>query len=129
VHFLLPDETQREVWENEIRDNLKKGGVISFSHGFNIRFNQIVPREDLDVLMIAPKGPGHMVRRTYEEGKGTPALLAIEQDASGKAKNLALAYAEGIGALRAGVIETTFTEETETDNFGEQVVHWIFLVQ
>lgn len=122
VHFLLPDETQREVWENEVKPNMKKGGVISFSHGFNIRFGQIVPPKDMDVVLIAPKGPGHLVRRTYEEGKGTPALVAVEQNHSGKALKLALAYAKAIGATRAGVIETTFSEETETDNFGEQVV-------
>lgn len=122
VHFLLPDETQKEVWENEVKPNLKKGAVISFSHGFNVRFSQIVPPKETDVVLIAPKGPGHLVRRTYEEGKGTPALVAVEQDYSGKALKLALAYAKGIGATRAGVIETTFSEETETDNFGEQVV-------
>ena len=122
VHFLLPDETQRGVWEKEVRPNLKKGAVISFSHGFNIRFNQVVPPKEADVVLIAPKGPGHLVRRTYEEGKGTPALVAVEQDHSGKALKLALAYCKGIGATRAGVIRTTFSEETETDLFGEQNV-------
>ncbi|MBI1979766.1 MAG: ketol-acid reductoisomerase [Elusimicrobia bacterium] len=122
VHFLLPDETQREVWETEVKPNLKKGAVLSFSHGFNIRFSQIVPPSDADVVLIAPKGPGHLVRRTFEEGKGTPALVAVEQDYSKKALALALAYCKGIGATRAGVIETTFSEETETDNFGEQTV-------
>ncbi|OGR85435.1 MAG: ketol-acid reductoisomerase [Elusimicrobia bacterium RIFCSPLOWO2_01_FULL_54_10] len=122
VHFLLPDETQKEVWENEVKPNLKKGAVLSFSHGFNIRFSQIVPLKECDVVLIAPKGPGHLVRRTFEEGKGTPALVAVEQDYSGKALKLALAYAAGIGAARAGVILTTFTEETETDLFGEQTV-------
>jgi len=122
VHFLLPDETQREVWENEVKPNLKKGAVLSFSHGFNIRFSQIVPVKECDVVLIAPKAPGHMVRRTFEEGKGTPALVAVEQDYSGKALKLALAYCAGIGAARAGVILTTFLEETETDLFGEQTV-------
>lgn len=122
VHFLLPDETQREVWEKEVRPNLKKGAVISFSHGFNIRFSQITPTKECDVVLIAPKGPGHLVRRTFEEGKGTPALVAVEQDYSGKALKLALAFCAGIGAARAGVIQTTFLEETETDLFGEQTV-------
>ncbi len=122
VHFLLPDETQREVWEKEVKPNLKKGAVISFSHGFNIRFSQIVPPKEIDVVLIAPKGPGHLVRRTFEEGKGVPALVAVEQDYSKKALKLALAFCKGIGATRAGVIETTFSEETETDNFGEQTV-------
>lgn len=122
IHFLLPDETQGPVWRSDIAPNLKKGVVLSFSHGFNIRFNQIVPPKEADVLLIAPKGPGHLVRRTYEEGKGTPALVAVEQDWSGKAKQFALAYCRGIGATRAGVIETTFSEETETDLFGEQNV-------
>jgi len=122
VHVLLPDEVQRKVWEEDIKPNIKKEAVLSFSHGFNIRFKQIVPTQDLDVLMIAPKGPGHLVRRQYEEGKGVPCLIAVEQNASGKAKDLALAYAKGIGGTRAGVLETTFAEETETDLFGEQVV-------
>ena len=101
---------------------LKAGKVLMFAHGFNIHFSQIVPPKDVDVIMVAPKGPGHLVRRQYEEGKGVPALIAVHQDASGKAKDLALAYAKGIGATRAGVIETTFAEETETDLFGEQAV-------
>lgn len=122
IHFLLPDETQREVWENEIKPNLKKGAVIGFSHGFNIRYNQITPLKEIDVVLVAPKGPGHLVRRTFEEGKGTPALVAVEQDYSKKALKLALAYCKGIGATRAGVLLTTFSEETETDNFGEQTV-------
>ncbi len=122
VHFLLPDETQKEVWEKEIAPNLKKGSVISFSHGFNIRFSQIAPPKEYDVVLIAPKGPGHLVRRTYEEGKGTPALVAVEQDYSKNALKLALAFCMGIGASRAGVIQTTFSEETETDLFGEQTV-------
>ncbi|MCL2144505.1 MAG: ketol-acid reductoisomerase [Endomicrobia bacterium] len=122
IHVLLPDEVQKKVWEEDIKPNIKKGAVLSFSHGFNIRFKQIVPTTDLDVVMIAPKGPGHLVRRQYEEGKGVPCLIAVEQDASGKAKELALAYAKGIGGTRGGVLETTFTEETETDLFGEQAV-------
>ena len=122
VHILLPDETQAEVWNAEILPNLKKGATVAFSHGFNIRYGQIVPPEHCDVVLVAPKGPGHLVRRTFEEGRGTPALFAIEQDATGKAKQRALAFAKAIGAARAGVIETTFKEETETDLFGEQVV-------
>jgi ketol-acid reductoisomerase len=122
VHVLLPDEIQRKVWEEDIKPNIKKGAVLSFAHGFNIRFKQIIPSPDLDVIMIAPKGPGHLVRRQYEEGKGVPCLIAVEQNASGKAKDLALAYAKGIGGTRGGVLETTFAEETETDLFGEQVV-------
>jgi ketol-acid reductoisomerase len=122
VHILLPDEVQKKAWEQDIKPNIKKGAVLSFSHGFNIRFKQIQPTPDLDVIMIAPKGPGHLVRRQYEEGKGVPDLIAVEQNASGKAKELALAYAKGIGGTRGGVLETTFTEETETDLFGEQVV-------
>ncbi|MDR2860513.1 MAG: ketol-acid reductoisomerase [Elusimicrobiota bacterium] len=122
VHILLPDEVQKKAWEEDIKPNIKKGAILSFSHGFNIRFKQIVPNSDLDVIMIAPKGPGHLVRRQYEEGKGVPCLIAVEQNASGKAKELALAYAKGIGGTRGGVLETTFTEETETDLFGEQAV-------
>ena len=122
VHILLPDEAQKKAWEQDIKPNIKKGAILSFSHGFNIRFKQIVPSADLDVVMIAPKGPGHLVRRQYEEGKGVPCLFAIEQNASGKAKELALAYSKAIGGTRGGVLETTFTEETETDLFGEQVV-------
>lgn len=122
IHVLLPDEVQRKLWETEIKPNLKKGAVIGFAHGFNIRFKQIVPPAENDVVMIAPKGPGHLVRRQYTEGKGVPCLIAIEQNASGKAKELALAYAKGIGGTRGGVLETTFTEETETDLFGEQAV-------
>lgn len=122
VQFLLPDETQKSVWEQEVKPNLKRGAVLGFSHGFNIRYGQIVPPKETDVVLIAPKGPGHLVRRTFEEGKGTPALVAVEQDASGKALKLALAYCKAIGATRAGVIGTTFAEETETDNFGEQTV-------
>ena len=122
VHFLLPDELQKEIWEKDVKPYIKKGAVISFSHGFNIRYFQIVPLKEMDVILIAPKGPGHLVRRTFEEGKGTPALIAVEQNYSGKAFKLGLAFCKGIGATRAGVIETTFTEETETDLFGEQAV-------
>lgn len=122
VHILLPDETQAEVWNAVIAPNLKKGAVIGFSHGFNIRFGQIRPPAESDVILVAPKGPGHLVRRTYEDGRGTPALLAVEQDASGKAFETGLAFCRAIGATRAGVIQTTFKEETETDLFGEQVV-------
>jgi ketol-acid reductoisomerase len=122
VHFLLPDEAQGPVWRNELSGHVKKGVVLSWSHGFNIRYGQIVPPKEADVVLIAPKGPGHLVRRTYEEGKGTPALVAVEQDASGKALDYALAFCKAIGSARAGVIQTTFTEETETDLFGEQNV-------
>jgi ketol-acid reductoisomerase len=122
VHILLPDEVQAKVWNEDIKPHLRKGMTISFSHGFNIRFNQIEPPKDVNVVMIAPKGPGHLVRRQYEEGKGVPDLIAVEQDATGNAKQLALAFAKGIGGTRAGVLETTFSEETETDLFGEQAV-------
>lgn len=122
VMILLPDTAQAAVWEKEVAPNIKPGAVLSFSHGFNIHFKTIVPPAHLDVVMIAPKGPGHLVRRTFEEGGGTPALFAVQQNASGKAKELTLAYAKGIGATRAGVLETTFKEETETDLFGEQAV-------
>ncbi|MBP1730930.1 MAG: Ketol-acid reductoisomerase, partial [Deltaproteobacteria bacterium] len=105
-----------------IKDNLKQGKTLVFSHGFNIHFGQIVPPADIDVIMVAPKGPGHLVRREFERGAGVPALIAVHQDYTGEAKQKALAYARGIGATRAGVLETTFTEETETDLFGEQVV-------
>ena len=122
VQILIPDELQAKVYRAEIGPHLKKGAALGFSHGFNIHFKQIVPPKDVDVFMVAPKGPGHLVRREYVEGKGVPALIAIEKDPSKKAKKLALAYAKGIGATRAGVIETTFREETETDLFGEQAV-------
>jgi ketol-acid reductoisomerase len=122
IHILLPDEVQKKAWEEDIKSNIKEGIVLSFSHGFNLRYRQIVPTSDLDAIMIAPKGPGHLVRRQYEEGKGVPCLIAVEQNASGKAKELALAYAKGIGGTRGGVLETTFKEETETDLFGEQAV-------
>jgi len=122
IQVLLPDETQAGVFRNEIAGNLADGNCLMFSHGFNIHYGQIVPPDFVDVVMVAPKGPGHMVRRTYEEGKGVPALIAIHSDCSGKAKSIALAYAKGIGAARAVVFETTFREETETDLFGEQAV-------
>ncbi|OGS02775.1 MAG: ketol-acid reductoisomerase [Elusimicrobia bacterium RIFOXYB12_FULL_50_12] len=122
IQMLAPDELQKMIWEKEIKPNIKKGATLSFSHGFNIRFSQIEPQKDINVVMIAPKGPGHLVRRQYTEGKGVPNLIAVEQDATGTAKKIALAYSKGIGGTRAGVIETTFSEETETDLFGEQVV-------
>jgi ketol-acid reductoisomerase len=122
IQILMPDETQAKVYQEQIRPNMKPGATLMFSHGFNIHFNQIVPPEDTDVILIAPKSPGHLVRRTYKEGFGTPGLLAVHQDATGNAKQTALAYAKGIGCTRAGVIETTFREETETDLFGEQAV-------
>lgn len=122
IQILAPDQTQAAIYKNEIRDNLKKGKTLVFSHGFNIHYVQIVPPEDIDVIMVAPKGPGHLVRREFERGAGVPSLIAIYQDYTGKAKQKALAYAKGIGATRAGVLETTFMEETETDLFGEQAV-------
>ncbi|OUM95352.1 MAG: ketol-acid reductoisomerase [Thermobacillus sp. ZCTH02-B1] len=122
VQILMPDETQAKVYREEIEPNLKQGAALMFSHGFNIHYGQIVPRPDNDVLLVAPKSPGHMVRRTYVEGFGVPGLIAVEQDATGNALAIGLAYAKGIGCTRAGVIETTFREETETDLFGEQAV-------
>jgi len=122
THILLPDELQARIYRESIEKNMVSGNTLVFSHGFNIHYEQIVPPRDVDVIMIAPKGPGHLVRRMYEEGKGVPSLIAVHQDASGNAKNHALAYAKGIGATRAGVLETTFKEETETDLFGEQAV-------
>ena len=122
IQILTQDHVQKKVYNEAIKKNLKKGKALVFSHGFNIRFKQIKPPKKVDVFMVAPKGPGALVRRMYEEGKGVPSLLAIFQDATGQAKQLALAYARGIGATRAGVIETTFAEETETDLFGEQAV-------
>ncbi len=122
IQILTQDHVQAKVYEEAIKPNLKKDKVLVFSHGFNIRFKQIKPPKSIDVIMIAPKGPGALVRRMYEEGKGVPCLVAIHQDASGNAKNIALAYAKGIKGTTAGVIETTFSEETETDLFGEQVV-------
>jgi ketol-acid reductoisomerase len=120
--ILLPDEVQKTVYKNEIEPHLAAGKVLAFAHGFNIHFGQVVPPADVDVIMVAPKGPGHLVRRTYEQGEGVPALFAVFQDASGQARDRALAYAKGIGGTRAGILETTFREETETDLFGEQVV-------
>ena len=122
IQLLVPDQYQAQVYKSEIVDNLKKGNVLGFSHGFNIHFGQIVPPKDIDVVMIAPKGPGRLVRQVFEQGGGVPNLIAVYQDASGQAKQLGLAYSKGIGGTRAGVIETTFAEETETDLFGEQVV-------
>ncbi|MEL4009122.1 ketol-acid reductoisomerase [Bacillus velezensis] len=122
IMVLLPDEQQQKVYEAEIKDELTAGKSLVFAHGFNVHFHQIVPPADVDVFLVAPKGPGHLVRRTYEQGAGVPALFAIYQDVSGEAKDTALAYAKGIGGARAGVLETTFKEETETDLFGEQAV-------
>jgi len=122
VMMLAPDELQGQLYREQIAPGLAGGDALLFAHGFSIHFGQIVPPPGVDVLMVAPKGPGHLVRRTYTQGAGTPALLAVAQDASGTAKGLGLAYAKGIGCTRAGVIETTFAEETETDLFGEQVV-------
>ncbi len=122
VQILIPDEFQAAVYKNEIGPYLKKGAALGFSHGFNIHFRQIIAPKGVDVFMVAPKGPGHLVRREYTEGRGVPALVAVEKNESGKALKMALAYAKGIGALRAGVIQTTFREETETDLFGEQAV-------
>lgn len=120
--ILINDEKQAALYRNDIAANLKSGSALAFAHGFNIHFNQIVPKKDIDVIMIAPKGPGHTVRSQFTEGKGVPCLIAVYQDYTGKAKELALAYALGIGGARAGVLETTFKEETETDLFGEQAV-------
>jgi len=120
IHILIPDELQADVYNEKIKGNLEKGNTLMFSHGFNIRFKKIVPPEYIDVIMVAPKGPGRLVRETYNDGFGVPALIAVEQDYTGDAKKNALAIAKAIGATRAGVIETTFTEETETDLFGEQ---------
>ncbi|NLI69959.1 MAG: ketol-acid reductoisomerase [Firmicutes bacterium] len=122
IMFLIPDSIQPAVYRREVKPHLKAGKALGFSHGFNILYRQIIPSGEVDVFMIAPKSPGHLLRRMYEEGRGVPALLAVHQDYSGKTKPLALAYAKGIGSTRAGVIETTFQEETETDLFGEQVV-------
>ncbi|HOJ10417.1 MAG TPA: ketol-acid reductoisomerase [Clostridiales bacterium] len=122
IMILTPDEVQAAIYKESIEPNLKDGDVLMFAHGFNIHFNQIVPPDFIDVIMVAPKGPGHTVRSQYKEGKGVPSLIAVYQDASGKAKEYALAYAAGIGAGRAGILQTTFREETETDLFGEQAV-------
>jgi ketol-acid reductoisomerase len=122
VMCLLPDTSHAKVYADDIAPNLKDGDMLMFAHGFSIHFQTVVPPEGVDVTMIAPKGPGHLVRRTYEEGNGTPGLVAVQQDATGKALQRALAYGNGIGCARPGIIETTFKEETETDLFGEQTV-------
>ena len=122
IMVLLPDTEQADIYTAHIEPNLSDGDALFFAHGFNIRFGQIVPPASVDVAMVAPKGPGHLVRRTYTEGGGVPCLIAVHQDASGSARGLAMAYADAIGGARAGVLETTFEEETETDLFGEQVV-------
>lgn len=122
IMMLTPDQTHKEIYYSDIRPNLEEGNALAFAHGFNIHFHQIAPEPNIDVIMIAPKGPGHLVRRMYEQGIGVPALLAVYQDYTGRAGEVALAYAKGIGATKAGVIETTFKEETETDLFGEQCV-------
>lgn len=122
VMILVNDEKQPALYEKDIAPNLKSGAALAFAHGFNIHFGQVVPPKDVDVIMIAPKGPGHTVRSQYQEGKGVPCLVAVNQDASGMAHDIALAYAMGIGGARGGVLETTFREETETDLFGEQAV-------
>jgi ketol-acid reductoisomerase len=122
IQILAPDHIQEKIYNEEIKPSMKAGKILVFSHGFNIHYNRITPPQDVDVIMIAPKGPGHLVRSEYVKGGGVPGLIAIHNDASGKAKDYALAYADGIGATRGGVIETTFKEETETDLFGEQCV-------
>ncbi len=119
---VAPDQTQKKIYDEEIRPGLSKGKALFFAHGFNIHFKQIVPPPEVDVVLIAPKGPGHLVRRQFQDGRGIPCLIAVQQDATGQAKQLGLAYARGIGGTRAGVLETTFKEETETDLFGEQAV-------
>jgi ketol-acid reductoisomerase len=122
IMLLAPDTEQKAIYDEHVAPNLSPGDAVAFAHGFNIRFGRITPPEGIDVIMVAPKGPGHLVRRTYVEGGGVPCLIAVAQDATGKARELALSYADAIGGTRAGVIETTFAEETETDLFGEQVV-------
>jgi ketol-acid reductoisomerase len=122
VMVLLPDQDQKKVYDEQIAENLEEGNTLVFAHGFNIHYKQIVPASNINVMMIAPKSPGHLVRRTYREGNGVPCLIAIENDFSGNTKELALAWAKGIGGTRAGVIETNFKNETETDLFGEQAV-------
>ena len=122
VMMLVPDEKQADIYKESIEPHLKPGNCLAFAHGFNIHFKQIIPPKDVDVIMIAPKGPGHIVRRTYTEGQGVPDLVCVHQDATGKAMDLALAYACGIGGGRAGILESTFRAETETDLFGEQAV-------
>ncbi len=122
VMMLVPDELAADIYNKQVAPNMKEGDILAFAHGFNIHFQFVKPQKDIDVIMIAPKGPGHTVRSQYLEGKGVPSLIAVEQDTSGKAKEYALAYASGIGAGRAGILETSFREETETDLFGEQAV-------
>src|SRR5947209_3265448 len=122
VMMLVPDELHREVWESSVRDGIDAGNMLMFGHGFSIHYKEVETPSDVDVALVAPKGPGHLVRRQFLEGSGVPGLVAVEQDASGTALNLALAYAKGIGCTRGGVIETTFKDETETDLFGEQAV-------
>jgi ketol-acid reductoisomerase len=122
VAFLVPDGAQPELYENEVKPNLEPGAALLFAHGFNVHYERIAPPEGHDVIMVAPKGPGHVVRRLYTEGYGTPAVIAVAQDASGEARELAFAYGAALGAARAGMVETTFAEETETDLFGEQTV-------
>lgn len=122
IMVLVPDQSQKDLYEQAIAPNLRPGDALFFAHGFNIHFGYVKPPESIDVAMVAPKGPGHLVRRQYQQGSGVPALVAIHQDATGGAMDLALSYANGIGATRAGVIETTFRDETETDLFGEQVI-------
>jgi ketol-acid reductoisomerase len=122
VMMLVPDELHRQVWENDVRDGIAEGNLLLFGHGFSIHYREVVPPAGIDVAMIAPKGPGHLVRRQFTEGSGVPGLIAVEQDATGSARALALAYAKGIGCTRGGVIETSFKDETETDLFGEQAV-------
>jgi ketol-acid reductoisomerase len=122
VMMLVPDELHRQVWENDVRDGVAEGNMLLFGHGFSIHYQEVAPPPGVDVAMIAPKGPGHLVRRQFTDGSGVPGLIAVEQDATGNARSLALAYAKGIGCTRGGVIETTFKDETETDLFGEQAV-------
>src|SRR3954449_5533281 len=122
VMMLVPDELHRRIWEEEVRDGVAGGNTVMFGHGFSIHFGEVEPPADVDVAMVAPKGPGHLVRRQFTEGRGVPCLMAVHQDASGTARDVALGYAKGIGGTRAGVIETTFKDETETDLFGEQAV-------
>ena len=122
IMILAPDQNQGDIYQNDIKPNLSPGNILAFGHGFNIHFNQIVPPKDIDVVMIAPKGPGHLVRRVFTENSGVPCLVCVHQDASGKAFDYAMAWSQGIGGTRAGVIRTTFKDETETDLFGEQVV-------
>jgi ketol-acid reductoisomerase len=122
VMMLVPDELHRQIWEEEVRDGIGSGNTVMFGHGFSIHFGEVDPPADIDVAMVAPKGPGHLVRRQFAEGRGVPCLMAVHQDASGTARETALAYAKAIGGTRAGVIETSFKDETETDLFGEQAV-------